>query len=200
MRLIARPRTAVFTDPLAPEIDQAQYDTGEGPCLAAFEQQKVFGIESTSEDGPWRAFRRTAAEHGIRSTLSLPMAVLDKAVGAMNLYSRQERAFDHDAVDRGSQFVSQAAAVLLNANAYWDARALNRLGEAMEHRGDIEQAKGMLMSAQRCTSDEAFQILVRACIPRSATDHQPRPTRRISHKQHKHQPNSKIRGGRHTTG
>src|SRR4051794_11430954 len=158
-----RRRTAVFTDPLAPEIDQAQYDTGEGPCLDAFEQQQIFGIESTSEDGPWPAFRRSAAEHGIGSTLSLPMAVDSKAVGALNLYSRQERAFDQDAADRGAEFASQAAAVLLNANAYWDARALNgRLGEAIEHRGDIEQAKGLLMAAQRCTSDQAFEILVLA--------------------------------------
>jgi hypothetical protein len=28
--------TGVFTDPKSPEIDQAQYDTGEGPCLDAF--------------------------------------------------------------------------------------------------------------------------------------------------------------------
>ena len=70
-----RQRTAVFTDPLAPEVDQAQYDTGEGPCLDAFDQQRVFRIESTAEDGPWPAFRRTAAEHGIGSTLSLPMVV-----------------------------------------------------------------------------------------------------------------------------
>src|SRR4051812_4183628 len=32
-----RQRTAVFTDPLSPEIDQAQYDTGDGPCIDAFE-------------------------------------------------------------------------------------------------------------------------------------------------------------------
>ena len=28
-----RPVTAVFTDPSAPEIDTAEYDTGKGPCL-----------------------------------------------------------------------------------------------------------------------------------------------------------------------
>jgi GAF domain-containing protein len=158
-----RQRTAVFTDPLAPEVDQAQYDTGEGPCLDAFDQQRVFRIESTREDGPWPAFRRTAAEHGISSTLSLPMVVDKQAVGAMNLYAHQQRAFDETAIDTGMQFASQAAVVLLNANAYWDSRALNeRLGEAMDHRALIEQAKGLLMAAQRCTSDKAFGYLVQA--------------------------------------
>src|SRR5687768_8466060 len=52
-----RERTAVFTDDTAPEVDQAQYDTGEGPCLDAFHHKKVFRIESMDGDGPWPAFR-----------------------------------------------------------------------------------------------------------------------------------------------
>jgi len=163
MLVEGRRRTAVFTDELAPEVDQAQYDTGDGPCLDAFEQQGIFVIESTSEDGPWPAFRQAAAEHGIGSTLSLPMIVDKNVVGAMNLYAHQERAFDEHAAETGLMFASQAAVVLANASAYWDARELSaRLGEAMEHRAFIDQAKGMLMSAQGCSADDAFTILVRA--------------------------------------
>ncbi|HEX2048216.1 MAG TPA: ANTAR domain-containing protein, partial [Acidimicrobiales bacterium] len=36
------------------------------------------------------------------------------------------------------------------------------LATAMKSRATIEQAKGILMGAQRCSADEAFQILVRA--------------------------------------
>ena len=90
--------------------------------------------------------------------------IVDKTtVGAMNLYAHQERAFDEEAAETGMLFASQAAVVLSNANAYWDSRALSeRLGEAMEHRALIEQAKGMLMAAQRCTGDHAFDLLVKA--------------------------------------
>jgi GAF domain-containing protein len=158
-----RQRTAVFTDETAPEVDQAQYDSGDGPCLDAFEHQRVYRIDSTREDGPWAAFRRAAAEHGIGSTLSLPMSVDKQPVGAMNLYSFQERAFTPRDAEVGELFASQAAIVLANAQAYWDARELSsRLGEAMKTRAVIEQAKGMLMAAQRCTEDEAFELLVRA--------------------------------------
>ena len=73
---------------------QAHYETGEGPCLDAFEQQAVFMIESTNGGGPWPAFRQAAAAHGIGSTLSLPMVVDKNVVGAMNLYAHEERAFD----------------------------------------------------------------------------------------------------------
>jgi len=75
-----RVQTAVFTDPTSPEIDQAQYDAGDGPCLAAFRSGVVTEIPSTVTDGPWPEFRRAAAAHGILSTLSLPMVVEDRAV------------------------------------------------------------------------------------------------------------------------
>jgi GAF domain-containing protein len=163
MMVEGRHRTAVFTDETSPEVDQAQYDSGEGPCLDAFHELGIRQIQSTLTDGPWPEFRRAAADHGIRSTLSLPLLVDKAAVGAMNLYARRERAFDDEDIETASLFASQAAIVLANAQAYWDARELSSgLAEAMKHRAVIEQAKGMLMSAQSCGEEEAFQLLVRA--------------------------------------
>src|SRR4051795_6936405 len=120
-----RPRTAIFTDETAPEVDQAQYDSGDGPCLDAFKELRTIFLESTSEPGPWPEFRRTAAAHGIGSTLSLPLIVDKTAHGAMNLYSTRPRAFDDDAVETANLFASQAAIVLVNSQAYWDARELS---------------------------------------------------------------------------
>lgn len=158
-----RKRTAVFTDELAPEIDRSQYESGEGPCIDAFETGKVQTIESTLEEGPWPEFRQAATEHGIHSTLSLPMMVDRKTVGAMNLYARRERAFSQEDHEVGLLFAGQAAIVLANTQAYWDAHQLSlRLSEAMSSSSVIEQAKGMLMAAQACTADEAFELLVQA--------------------------------------
>src|SRR5215218_3465053 len=44
------PTTAVFTDPAAPEIDTAQYDSGSGPCLDAFRQGTILRIDDTAQD------------------------------------------------------------------------------------------------------------------------------------------------------
>jgi AmiR/NasT family two-component response regulator len=53
--------------------------------------------------------------------------------------------------------------VLANARAYTDAHELSvRLGEAMKYRSVIEQAKGILMGAQRCIAEDAFALLVQA--------------------------------------
>ena len=158
-----RNRTAVYTDELAPEIDEAQYEDGEGPCVQAFEQQRIMSITSTHDDGPWPKFRQAALAHGIQSTLSLPLVVDQRAIGALNLYSRQEGGFDEDDRETAELFASQAAIVLANSQAFWDARALNiGLGEAMKNRAVIEQAKGILMARQQCGEEEAFDLLVRA--------------------------------------
>jgi GAF domain-containing protein len=158
-----RKRTAIFTDPAAPEIDQAQYDSGEGPCLAAFEEIRITMVESTLQDGKWPAFRQAAIAHGVRSTMAVPLVVDKLCIGALNLYSRRERAFGEADTETAMLFGSQAAIVLANAQAYWDARKLTvRLGDAMDTRAVIEQAKGILMGIHRCDADEAFQLLVQA--------------------------------------
>ena len=163
MLVEGRPRTAVFTDEAAPEIDQAQYDADTGPCLDAFREERVIRIESTRSPGPWQEFRDAAAAHGIGSTLSLPIMVEKTALGAMNLYSQRERAFSDEDVETGTLYTSQAAIVLANAQAYWDARDLaTGLSTAMQNRAVIEQAKGMLMGAEGYDEDEAFQVLVLA--------------------------------------
>ncbi len=72
-------------------------------------------------------------------------------------------AFADAEVEVAAQFGVQAAVVLANAQAYWDAQQLSQnLSTAMQSRAVIEQAKGILMGIQRCSADEAFQILVRA--------------------------------------
>lgn len=156
-------RTAVFTDNDAPEIDQAQYDAGDGPCLAAFRENRVTTIEDTTDAGEWPEFRTAAAAHGIRSTISFPLMLDKTSIGAMNLYARQPRAFDDEAREVGEQFAAQAAIVLANTKAYWDAHELSlRLADAMRNRAIIEQAKGILMSTEGMAEDDAFDALVRA--------------------------------------
>jgi GAF domain-containing protein len=156
-----RPATAVFTDPESPEIDQAQYDSGSGPCLDAYRTGTVCTIPSTREANSWPVFSAACREHGILSTLSLPLLAAGKSLGAMNLYSKVEHSFDESEVAGASLFAAQAAIVLANAQAYWEARTLSeQLGESITSRAVIEQAKGIIMGSLRCTADEAFRRLV----------------------------------------
>jgi GAF domain-containing protein len=157
------PRTGVFTDPEAPEIDKAQYSTGQGPCLDAFRHKRIYRIDSTADDQRWPDFARDAAAHGIASTLSLPIVAHEEGLGALNLYSRQPSAFDDEIASRASTFAAHATIALANAQVYWDARQLNEnLSQAMRSRATIDHAVGIIMAQGGRRPDEAFQLLVRA--------------------------------------
>ena len=155
-------RTGVFTDPEAPEIDEAQYKSGKGPCLDAFRHQETYRIDSTAAEQRWPELAAMAAAHGIIATLSLPLVARDVSLGALNLYSRN-RIFDDQASDRASVFAEQAAIVLANTQVYWDAQQLSEnLTQAMDSRSTIDYAIGILLANGATTPDDAFQILVRA--------------------------------------
>jgi GAF domain-containing protein len=156
-------KTAFFTDPEVVEIDQAQYATGEGPCLQAFRDGTIHRVDATRTDERFPSFSAACVAHGILSTLSMPMNVGGEPVGAFNVYARAERAFGEDDEQAAERFSSQAAIVVANASAYWDAHQLTLdLEAALRSRAVIEQAKGILMASQRCSADEAFQVMVRA--------------------------------------
>jgi GAF domain-containing protein len=153
------PTTAVFTDPTAPDIDVAQYRSGHGPCLEAFRTGTMLRIDDTADDDRWPDFAASALAHGIRSTLSLPLQVEDEPIGALNLYSRSTGTFE-DTEQVAVVFVTHAASILANAQAYWKGRALTeQLEEALLSRPVIEQAKGILMKEYGCDADQAFDIL-----------------------------------------
>ncbi len=155
------PTTAVFTDPAAPEIDTAQYETGRGPCLEAFRSGDIMRIEDTNGDRQWPEFSAAALRHGVRSTLSLPLRTGEQMIGALNLYSKTVAGFAGDE-QIAAVFVAHAASTLANAQAYWTAHALGeQLQEALASRAVIEQAKGILIREVPCDADEAFARLKR---------------------------------------
>ena len=156
-------KTAVFTHPDAPEIDEAQYRTGEGLCMYAFRDQRTYRIDSTLEDDRWPEFAQLAAAHGIHSTLSVPLAARAQKLGALNLYSESLGAFTEAHERSLLLFADQASIALANAQVYWDARQLSEnLSQAIESRETISQAVGILIAIGGRSPDDAFQILVSA--------------------------------------
>jgi GAF domain-containing protein len=156
-----KPTTAVFTDEESPEIDQAQYSSGRGPCIDAFASGEIREIPSTRQANPWPEFSRACLEHGILATLSLPMSIAGNPLGAMNMYAEQENVFNGTEIETATLFASQSSIVLANSQAYWDARALSeQLSESITSRAVIEQAKGIIMGSMRCDADQAFEYLV----------------------------------------
>jgi GAF domain-containing protein len=161
MMVDGRVSTQAFTDPSSPEIDQAQYESGRGPCLDAFMESRIVVVDELAGDERWPQFAAAALRHGVHSTMSLPLSAGEAALGALNLYARISGAFGEADVAAGELFAAQAAVLLANAQSYWGARLKSEhLQLAMESRASIEMAKGIIMSSMGCGPDEAFEILV----------------------------------------
>ena len=154
-----KPSTPVFTDPDAASIDDAQYGSGAGPCLDAYRQGATFRIDDTRADRRWPEFVDAAVSYGVLSTLSLPLQADGTPIGALNLYSRSTHGFPDDD-ELPEAFAAHASVLLSNADAYWSAQELTaQLEAALESRGVIEQAKGIIIARDRCSPDEAFEVL-----------------------------------------
>lgn len=158
-----RPATRVFAGEIAPAVDQGQYEQGDGPCLTAYREGRAVLVRDTAADADrWPVFGRLALQHGVRSCLALPLVAGGDRMGVMNLYATDE-AFTDDDVTDGRAFATQAAVVLFNARAYWQAFDLSTtMQAALGSRATIDQAKGILMAQRGCSEDAAFRMLVAA--------------------------------------
>jgi GAF domain-containing protein len=156
--------TIVATDQRLVALDDAQYETGEGPCLAVLEQDEPISLDDAGEvDHRWEHFSRTAAHLGVHSTLSmhLPVDDAEELQASLNLYSRRRLELSDQQINAALPFAEQLAAAILSADAYRaTAKLAADMAEAMRTRAVIEQAKGMLMSDGRISAEEAFDKLV----------------------------------------
>ena len=161
------PATVASTGPLATNLDESQYERGHGPCLHAARTGELTEIADTRTDGRWSDYLPRAAEHGALSSLSVPLTIYEdeQVTGALNIYAREPRAFDEDSRTAATRFATYVAVAAGNLHAYRSARdRADHLQTALDTRGVIDQAKGILMQRHKLTADQAFQLLVRASM------------------------------------
>jgi GAF domain-containing protein len=156
------PHTAAFTGDLALACDERQYERGHGPCLDAARTTATLLIDDMGQETRWPDYTAAAIDAGAHSSLSIGLPVHESVTGALNIYATKPDAFDDDAIVVAQTFAGYAAVALANAHLY-DAQAslAQHMQAAMENRAVIEQAKGIIMAARRCSPDEAFQILTK---------------------------------------
>ena len=87
--------TPVASTELALALDGAQYAASEGPCLAAARDHRPQRVDELDRDGTFPALAAAARQHGVRSSLSLPVTGATQPT-ALNLYSGEPGAFVAD--------------------------------------------------------------------------------------------------------
>jgi GAF domain-containing protein len=155
-----RSDTIVATAPFVSEIDDVQYGMGQGPCITAAREGRTVMSGSLGADTRWPRFGGTIARLGVHSVVSLPLLTPDGVVGAMNVYAHAKNAFDDRAVELGEVFAAPAAIAVQNAQVLARTqRLVARLTSALETRGVIDRAVGIMMSRSGGTEAEALERL-----------------------------------------
>jgi AmiR/NasT family two-component response regulator len=149
-------QTQAETDSIVAELDAIAYELQEGPCLDAGEDQTTSMIVDMSSDTRWPAFAARAAELGIASMLSCGLSSPRRTLGALNLYARTPKAFDEHAPQLAEIYAAHASIVLVSRQLESDLRL------AVDSRGLIGQAIGILIERHKVQPQQAFDMLVRA--------------------------------------
>jgi GAF domain-containing protein len=134
------------TDQLVTNLDTAQEELGQGPCLDAAYRHRTVRVSDFDTDRRWPQFAARALEQGARSMLCIQLYVQGDDLGALNLYSDQV----------GLLFATHAAIAMAGAQREQQLRV------AISGRDIIGQAKGILMERYKLTADQAFAVLTQA--------------------------------------
>jgi len=155
-----RTDTVVATAGFVREIDDIQYGIGQGPCITAAREAQTVRSGSLGNDRRWPKFGGAVARMGVHSVLSLPLVAPDGVVGAMNVYAHDKHVFDERAAELGEIFAVPAAVAVQNAQVLAQTQRLAvRLQAALETRGIVDRAIGIMMSRSGGTEDEALARL-----------------------------------------
>jgi hypothetical protein len=154
--------TMAATDQRFLTLDDAQYASGEGPCMTVLEPHDPVIWTDAAGDGRWPLFSEAAEHAGIVTSLSMHVPIDDAAglEASLNLYARSHVDVSDWQVRAATAFADQIAATIFSIEAHQaTARLAEGLAEAMRTRAVIEQAKGILAAERQIPPEQAFTLL-----------------------------------------
>lgn len=149
-------------------IDEVQQAYGDGPCLEAMRSHATVHVPDTSTEDRWSEYCSVIAERGHLSALCVPLELDEGATAALNFFAPQANVYDDATIRNCELYASQAERSLrLAVRIGVKQQHADDLQEAMQTRTVIDLASGIIMGQNRCTQDEAFQILKKASSSRN---------------------------------
>jgi ANTAR domain/GAF domain len=141
-------------------LEEVQHDFGEGPCLAAFAEDRVVAVQDLRTERVWDRIAVVVRQLQVRGVLSVPVRLADQPVGTLNVYATQPRAWTPTEVQALGAFAVVTAELVRTAVELANHQLeVAQLRQALASRVWIEQAKGMVAATGGVTLDQAFQQL-----------------------------------------
>ena len=145
--------------------EQLQVTLGEGPCLSAIREPGPLVADLATLAGRWPVFHSELVQQTrFRSIASLPLRLPDgRGLGAVDLYSTDERGAAFAVIPRAGMDVAQRMAAFLLATSTWwseqDAGGSGDLAVAADRRLNVWLAVGMVIGHRAMTNVDALALL-----------------------------------------
>jgi hypothetical protein len=160
--------TVAGSSPRAVELDQIEQAVGDGPCIRALFTMAPELLDDVRTDGRWPEYQKQLAEHGVYTTLGVPLDIGEGASAAINFFGPAPGLFTPELFDRAVGFGELASRTLHLSVRIGSAQArAQNLEAAMQSRTAIDVACGVIMAQNRCSQKEAMDILAKVSSNRN---------------------------------
>ena len=149
-------------------LDRIEQSLEQGPCIDALESGRPVLLDDSTSSPQWNEYCQALTAAGMRSTLGIPMELEPSSAAVLNFFAQLPGTFTRDAVTDALTFAGvagKALRVAIKITALTETAG--NLEAAMGNRSIIDTACGVIISQNRCSHEEAFQILRKASNDRN---------------------------------
>ncbi len=153
----------------AEAVSQIEYQSSDSPGMAASEGQSTVNVADLEQDRRWPDYAEAVLGHGIRSVLAVPFQLEGETKATLLLYSHRSGRFEGRILETAQDFVRQTSLALRLAVRFAHyTEAAAHLRATLETRTVIDMAVGIIMAQNRCSQQEAFELLKAASSTRNS--------------------------------
>ncbi len=157
------PRFVVTNDAPGRELEYAQRDVGQGPCLDTLLADEPTSSESIRADARYPRLAERLAGYPVDAVLSVPLRLSQTVVGSLNIHTARTRRWSDAERATLGRYAEIAEAVLTAvASADRAGELAAQLHYALDYRAPIERGVGYLMARDGLDQNAAFDRLRRA--------------------------------------
>lgn len=146
------------SDARAHELAELEFTVGEGPGIEAFLSRRpvlVPDLRAATGDR-WPGYTSAALDVDLEAVFAFPLHIGAVGFGVFELYADQPRGLDPVQAATASTYAQIGTETLLDGEATIDGRLAPSLASALDYRGEIAQAQGMVMVDLGVTISEAL--------------------------------------------
>jgi GAF domain-containing protein len=153
-------RSVAASDDRLAHLEELQIEHSEGPCIAAYEDKQLVGVDDLTADTRWPKFSDAAVSRRVRAVLASPLPYNQDAVGVVAVVSEQSRPWSAEGELALLAFTDLAALLIASMmQGQQQSELATQLQGALDSRQIIEQAKGVLVGRHGITPRAAFEQL-----------------------------------------